>query len=137
MNSKYGALFVVTLLLTTSWFAMPSISTIRAASAQGPKTSTDAIPYQVNVAVTNNGNTNLLGSIHVISSSTGAVKNANGITFPAGQTVTQIFKINQSEIPKGTEFAVEVVYGDDYSIRAYGVNNQADNIPELFNMNIP
>ena len=137
MNSKYEALFVVTFLLTISCFVIPSISTIRVASAQGPKTITDPEPYQVNVAVTNNGNNNLIGSIHVISSSTGAVKNANGITFPAGQTVTHVFKINQSEIPKGTEFAVEVVYGDDYSIRAYGVNNQADNVPEFFNMNIP
>lgn len=59
-------------------------------------------PLKVNVQVLNTGNTNLIGSIHVISDITGATKNSNGITFPAGQTIIKPFEFNLSEIPKGT-----------------------------------
>ncbi|HET6590240.1 MAG TPA: hypothetical protein VFG45_08760 [Candidatus Nitrosocosmicus sp.] len=136
MTSKYGVLFILLLFLTISWSTITSLSTIGSALAQSSN-ATKASFFHINVQVSNNANTNLVGSIHVMSASTGAVKNANDITFPAGQTVIKIFEFSQSEIPKGTEFIVEVVYSDDYSIRAYGVNNHYENVPQFFNMNIP
>lgn len=136
MTSKYRMLFILTLLLTISWSVITSLSVIESALAQRSNTTTADL-FHVNVRVSNNANTNLIGSIHVMSSSTGASENANDITFPAGQTVIKIFRFNQSEIPKGTEFSVEVVYGDGHSIRAYGVNNNSDNVPLFFSMNIP
>ncbi|MGD9673388.1 MAG: hypothetical protein AB7U98_07910 [Candidatus Nitrosocosmicus sp.] len=99
-------------------------------------TTTKIEPLNVTVYVLNNGSTNFIGSIHVISDKTGVSMNANAITFLAGQTVMKVFQINQNEIPIGTGFSVEVVYGDDYSKRVYGVND-ATNKPELFKIIIP
>ena len=71
-----------------------------------------------------------------MSDLTGISKNANGITFPSGQTVIKTFDFNQNEIPAGTKYNVEVIYGDDYSKMAYGVNNQTDKLV-FFNIEIP
>ncbi len=70
---------------------------------------TGAKPLNVNVQVLNSGSTDLTGSIHVMSTTTDTIKNANGITFPAGQTIIKIFEFNRSEIPQGSNFSVEVV----------------------------
>ena len=90
---------------------------------------------RINVQVTNNGNKNLIGSIHVISHNTDVISNSNNITFPAGQTITKIFEANSEMIPSGAGFSVEVKYGDDHSIIAYSSNNQ-NHQPKFFNMNI-
>ena len=90
---------------------------------------------RINVLVTNNGNKNLIGSIHVISHNTDVNRNSNNITFPAGQTIAKIFELNADIIPSGAGFSVEVEYGDDHSIIAYSSNNQ-NHQPKFFNMNI-
>jgi hypothetical protein len=104
--------------------------------AQSSGNTTRAELLKVNVHVFNNGSTNLIGSIHVISDNAGVSMNANDITFPSGQNVIKVFEINQNEIPVGTGFSVEVVYGDDYSKRVYGVNDPT-NEPEFFSIGIP
>ena len=103
--------------------------------AQGLNTNSSGL-LNVNIQVLNTGGAELIGSIHVMSDMTGVSKNANGITFPSGQTVIKTFNFNQNEIPNGTDFNVEVIYGDDYSKRAYGINNQTDK-PVFFNVKIP
>ncbi|HKO64199.1 MAG TPA: hypothetical protein VJU13_03285 [Candidatus Nitrosocosmicus sp.] len=91
---------------------------------------------RINVQVTNNGNKNLIGSIHVISHDTDVNRNSNNITFPAGRTITKIFEANSEMIPSGAGFSVEVEYGDNHSIIAYSANNQ-NHQPKYFHMNIP
>jgi len=103
--------------------------------AQGLTTNSTGL-LNLNVQVSNTGNAELIGSIHVISDITGVSKNANGIIFPSGQTVIKTFDFNQTEIPNGADFNVEIVYGDDFSKIAHGVNNQTD-MPVFFNIKIP
>jgi hypothetical protein len=138
MNFKYKA--TLTLALVLSFFCLATLALdliSREALVQASSNTTTIIePLNVTVYVLNNGSTNFIGSIHVISDKTGASMNANAITFLAGQTVMKVFQINQNEIPIGTGFSVEVVYGDDYSKRVYGVND-ATNEPELFKIIIP
>lgn len=138
MNFKYKA--TLTLALVLSFFCLATLALdliSREALVQASSNTTTIIePLNVTVYVLNNGSTNFIGSIHVISDETGVSMNANAITFLAGQTVMKVFQINQNEIPIGTGFSVEVVYGDDYSKRVYGVND-ATNEPELFKIIIP
>lgn len=139
MNFKYKATLTLALLLSFFCLATLALDLIsREALVQGSSNATTTIiePLNVTVHVLNNGSTNFIGSIHVISDKTGASMNANAITFLAGQTVMKVFQITQNEIPIGTGFSVEVVYGDDYSKRVYGVND-ATNEPELFKIIIP
>lgn len=138
MNFKYIATLTFALVLSFFCSATLALDLIsRETLVQGSSNTTTIIePLNVTVHVLNNGSTNFIGSIHVISDKTGASMNANAITFLAGQTVMKVFQINQNEIPIGTGFSVEVVYGDDYSKRVYGVND-ATNEPELFKIIIP
>lgn len=76
------------------------------------------------------------GSIHVISDETGVAKDSNGISFPPGQTIIHLFEFSLEEIPVGTGFSVEVVYGDNYSKRIHDVVSQI-NQPEIIDIVIP
>lgn len=98
---------------------------------------TGAKPLNVNVQVLNSGSTDLTGSLHVMSTTTDTIKNANGITFPAGQTIIKIFEFNRSEIPQGSNFSVEAVYGDDFSKMAHVANKQSNSSTEFISMNSP
>jgi hypothetical protein len=103
--------------------------------AQAP--NIDKQGLDLNVQVLNSGSADLIGSLHVMSATTGVVKNANDITFPAGQTLIKIFEFNQNEIPEGSNFSVEAVYGDDLSKIIHGINNQSKNGPEFISITIP
>ena len=91
---------------------------------------------KINIQVTNNGGVSDIGSIHVMADGTGISRDSNGVSFPAGQTVIQIFEFTSEEIPAGTGFTIEVIYGDDISKRVYGVNSQTGH-PEIISISIP
>lgn len=93
-------------------------------------------PLRINVQVTNSGGNNEVGSIHIIADETGIVKDSNDISFPSGQTVIKLFEFSLKDIPVGTGFSVEVIYGDDYSKRIHGVSSQT-NEPEIIDVVIP
>ena len=57
-------------------------------------------------------------------------KPAYDIYFPAGQTVSKTFTFKSSDVPVGTEFEVNLDYGDDYSQYIFGINTPAMK-PEL------
>ena len=135
MNIKLKTFFILSMLFSYSGLIVSNVTIHQEVFAQGLNTNSSGL-LNVNVQVLNTGDVELIGSIHVMSDITGVSKNANGITFPSGQTVIKIFDFNQNEIPEGTDFNVEVIYGDDYSKRAYGVNNQTDK-PVFFNVKIP
>ena len=136
MNTKLNVIFTLSVLL--SFFSGLIASNVRINQdvlAQGLTTNSTGL-LNLNVQVSNTGNAELIGSIHVMSDITGVSKNANGIIFPSGQTVIKTFDFNQTEIPNGADFNVEIVYGDDFSKIAHGVNNQTD-MPVFFNIKIP
>lgn len=136
MTSKSKIFFISCLiLLSFSCFTHLNIFNSQEVSAKISSTANPEI-LKVNVQVSNSDSTNLIGSIHVISDITGTSMNENGITFPAGQTLIKTFEFNQTEIPIGTGFSVEVVYGEDYSKRVYGVNDPVKQI-NFFSINIP
>jgi len=91
---------------------------------------------KVNVQVTNNAEVNEIGSVHVIADGTGISKDLNNISFPASETVTHVFEFDSEDIPVGTGFSIEVVYGDDVHKRAYGVNSESS-VPENLDIVIP
>lgn len=128
-NYKAVALFLLlNFILMTAIYPMSN-------KLQAQVSKNDEGLLHINVHVTNNGNNNLIGSIHVISHNTDVNSNSNNITFPAGQTIAKIFDLNSDLIPYGAGFSVKVEYGDDHSIIAYSANNQ-NNQSKYFNMNI-
>jgi hypothetical protein len=53
-----------------------------------------------------------------------------GLYFPAGQTVSKEFTFKSSDVPVGTEFEVNLDYGDDYNQYIFGNNTPAKK-PEI------
>lgn len=133
INIKTSSILIVTL------FAFVGISVALGSSFDkilGQSTATDNGSTKINVQVTNNGKSNEVGSIHIISDETGVIKNSNDISFASGETVIQLFDFGASEIPYGTGFSVEVIYGDDDSKRVHGVASQGSQ-PEIVSISIP
>ena len=125
----------VALFLLLNFILMTAINPM-SSKLQAQVSKNDKGLLRINIHVTNNGNKNLIGSIHVISHNTDVNRNSNNITFPAGRTITKIFEANSEMIPSGAGFSVEVEYGDNHSIIAYSANNQ-NHQPKYFHMNIP
>lgn len=48
------------------------------------------------------------------------VKSAYGLYFPAGEMVSKTFTFKSSDVPVGTEFEVNIHYGDDYDQYKFG-----------------
>jgi len=63
-------------------------------------------------------------------------KSAYGLYFPAGQTTSQTFTFKSSDVPVGTEFEVNLDYGDDYNQYIFGINTPAKK-PETVQFYIP
>jgi hypothetical protein len=57
-------------------------------------------------------------------------KPAYGLYFPAGKTTTQTFTFKSGDVPVGTEFEVNLDYGDDYNQYIFGINTPAKK-PEI------
>lgn len=49
-------------------------------------------------------------------------KSAYNIYFPAGQTISKEFTFKSTDVPVGTQFEVNIDYGDDYNQYIIGVN---------------
>ncbi|MDR4489495.1 MAG: hypothetical protein R2685_01150 [Candidatus Nitrosocosmicus sp.] len=124
------------LIITLFTFIGMSIAIGPSFKALGQNDMSENESTKINVQVTNNGKSNEVGSIHIISDETGIIKNSNDISFASGETVIQLFDFSANEIPSGTGFSVEVIYGDDDSKRFHGVASQ-DNQPEIVDIVIP
>lgn len=108
-----------------------SVFEVTNAFAQGSQT------FKVIVKVTNYGNTDEFGAINVDIDGNLAPQWQSGIKFPAHETVSHTFEFVSSDVPVGTGFTAEVVYGDDDTHkRDYGSNGPS-NAPETINIGIP
>lgn len=89
--------------------------------------STSKGTFKVIVQVTNLLSEDTYGgiTINVGTFPESVFKLSNGIYFPAGQTVSKEFTFNSSEVPVGTEFKVNLDYGDGYNQYIYGINTPA------------
>ena len=90
----------------------------------------------MHVQIINNADVNEIDSVHVIADGTGVSKDLTNISFPASKTVTHVFEFDSEDIPVGTGFSIEVVYGDDVHKRAYGVNSESS-VPKNLDIVIP
>lgn len=102
-------------------------------NAQGTQSSQT---FKISVQVTNNGNLDEHGTIHVSIDGSRSPVITNNLIFPAFQTSTYPFSFSSSEVPVGKGFSVEVVYGDDEIKRVYGTNTPS-NSPEVASITIP
>ncbi|HYF99464.1 MAG TPA: hypothetical protein VD815_05195 [Candidatus Saccharimonadales bacterium] len=124
------------LSLLTSFGPVILIDLLDGKEALGQHTVMDNEPLRINVQVTNSGDISEIGSIHIVADETGISKNSNDVSFASGQTIIQLFEFSLNEIPTGTGFSVEVVYGDDHSKRIHGINSQTSE-PEIIDIVIP
>lgn len=92
--------------------------------------------FKIIVQITNNGNLDEHGTIHVSIDGSRSPVITNNLMFPALQTSSYPFSFSSSEVPVGKGFSVEVVYGDDDIKRVYGSNTPA-NSPEIASLTIP
>ncbi len=51
------------------------------------------------------------------------VKSAYGVYFPGGEITSKTFTFNSSDVPVGTEFEVNIDYGDDYNQYKFSENS--------------
>lgn len=63
-------------------------------------------------------------------------KSAYDIYFPAGETIFKTFSFDSYDVPVGTQFEVNVDYGDDYNQYKFGENSPA-NQAEIIHFDIP
>jgi hypothetical protein len=96
----------------------------------------DIKTFKINVEVTNNGNLDEYGTIHVSIDGSRSPVITNNLIFPAFETSSYPFSFSSSEVPIGKGFIVEVVYGDDEIKRVYGTNTPS-NGPEVASITIP
>lgn len=92
--------------------------------------------FKVIVQITNTGNLDEHGTIHVSIDGSRTPQVQNNLVFPGLQTMTYTFDFSANEAPVGKGFTAEVIYGDDEFKRAYGSNSPA-NSPETVSISIP
>jgi hypothetical protein len=94
--------------------------------------------FRVIVHVTNQSPQDLLGgiTISVDHQPQNIFRSAYGLYFPAGETTSTTFTFKSSEVPVGTDFEVNVDYGDDYNQYKFGENSPVKR-PELVSFVIP
>lgn len=105
----------------------------------GPSSSSsDEGTFKVIVEVTNQSPMDTYGgiTISVDHYPNNIFKSASDVYFPAGETVSKIFTFKSSDVPVGTEFVVNVDYGEDYNQYIYGENTPAKK-PERVYFDIP
>ncbi|MDN5846460.1 MAG: hypothetical protein L0H53_09325 [Candidatus Nitrosocosmicus sp.] len=131
-NTNFGCLILLLMIVFTSASLLDFLN-------QKKVLAQDSSVYdglKLNIQVTNNRGISDIGSIHVMADGTGISRDSNGVSFPAGQTVIQMFEFSSEEIPLGASFTTEVIYGDDHSKRVYGVNSQTSH-PEIISISVP
>lgn len=94
--------------------------------------------FRVIVQVTNNSPQDISGGITVSidHQPENIFKSAYGLYFHAGETVSKTFTFKSSDVPIGTEFEVNIDYGDDYNQYTFGENSPVKR-PEIVNFTIP
>ena len=98
--------------------------------------STQSSVFKVIVQVQNTGNLDEHGAIHVAIDGLRNPQTLSGLSFPGLQTSSYTFEFSSDEVPVGTGFTAEVIYGDDDIKRTSGVNS-ASNSPESVTLIIP
>ncbi len=92
-------------------------------------------PFILIVQVTNRGTVDQPGTIHISIDGSSVSKTYTNINFQAYETVSRVFEFMPGEVPVGTGFEVDVVYGDDIYKSVRGVNNPSS-IPEIITIDI-
>jgi hypothetical protein len=94
--------------------------------------------FRVIVHVTNQSPQDISGgiTISVDHQPQNIFRSAYGLYFPAGGTTSTIFTFKSNEVPVGTDFEVNVDYGDDYNQYKFGENSPVKR-PELVSFVIP
>lgn len=130
-NSSFAMVFTFALSLGLLFASGLLVFEVTNAYAQGSQI------FKVIVKVTNYGNTDEFGAINVDVDGNLAPQWQSGINFPAHETVSHTFEFISSDVPVGTGFTAEVVYGDDDTHkRDYGSNGPST-APETINIGIP
>ncbi len=93
--------------------------------------------FKVIVEVTNQSPRDISGGITVSvdHDPENIFKSAYDIYFPAGQLTSKTFTFKTSAVPVGTEFEVNIDYGDDYNQYKFGENTPVKK-PEVIQFNI-
>lgn len=127
---KLGIVLLVTISVFTSFLEIDKINGQSTTSTGGNQV------FKIIIKVTNSGNIDLIGTIHVAIDGSFLTKDLTNIQFPAKQTVSHTVEFNSQDVPTGKGFSVEVVYADDMYKRTYGTNTPA-NTPEIVTLVIP
>jgi hypothetical protein len=98
--------------------------------------STQGGVFKVIVQVQNTDNLDEQGAINVAIDGIRNPQTLSGLSFPGLQTSSYTFEFSSDEVPVGTGFTAEVIYGDDDIKRASGVNSDS-NTPESVTLIIP
>lgn len=94
--------------------------------------------FRVIVQVTNQSPQDISGSITVSvdHQPENILKSASGLYFPSGETTSTTFTFKSNDVPVGTDFEVNLDYGDDYNKYTFGENSPVKR-PEIVTFNIP
>ena len=95
--------------------------------------STSKGTFKVIVEVTNQSPQDISGGITVSvdHSPENIVKSAYGVYFPGGgETISKTFMFKSTDVPVGTDFEVNIDYGDDYNQYKFG-ENSPEKRPEI------
>ncbi len=94
--------------------------------------------FKVIVEVTNQSPRDISGGITVSvdHSPENIVKSAYGVYFPGGgETISKTFMFKSTDVPVGTDFEVNIDYGDDYNQYKFG-ENSPEKRPEVVQFTI-
>lgn len=131
VNQLIKSSFVISLVILIGTVALSwGLKDVYAQGTQSSQT------FKIIVEVTNNGNLDEYGTIHVSIDGSRSPVITNNLIFPAFQTSSYPFPFSSSDVPVGKGFTVEVVYGDDEIKRVYGTNTPS-NAPEVASITIP
>lgn len=92
--------------------------------------------FKLVVQVTNNSDRDEYGAVNVDIDGAMATQWQSGQIFQAHKTIPYTFTFSSTDVPVGTGFTAEVVYGDDSHKFAYG-SNSPSNAPETVSISIP
>lgn len=138
-HNKWFFLFAITFVAVLVFSVANSLLALNVQAQEYPTTTTtsDQKPmFRVIVQVTNNADTDEVGTIHVNMDGTDYSKVLNGVVCPAKSTVSYTFDFYSEDVPVGKGFTAEMVYGDDIFKRASGVNSPSKT-PETVQLTIP
>jgi hypothetical protein len=94
--------------------------------------------FKIIVTVINHSDNGIYGGITVSVNHypQNFFQSSYGIYFPPGETISKTFNFKSNDVPIGTDFEVNIDYGDDYNQYKFGTNSPS-NSPESIHFNIP